>query len=503
MKNFPLIILLVCISSGLYAQKPKPAKKDASGISLTWAGDMQLDNSEDFEDCLLHDGTNTYMIVSKMVDKYATIVKRRFLVKFDAQMKEVSRFPLSPKEKNLNYGGAVCLKGKFIILTYKSSAKFFEVYAQKLSKDLEPDGERIALMKVSGTGGDDAFKFCRSADSSMLGIAILTDPGKSENRSYTSAVFDNDLNEKFTKKTELSLPADKTTFKEMSVGSEGALYILWSAAEESGTKFWLYKHSQEEDQKSDIKLSGKFLINSKLTVRPGGDPLLFVSYGNKATQIEGFDILAIESSGGKVSKVNYALQKELLDKIERTHGNTTVVKAGITSEFQITESFLCSNGSTFTVLEAKARRLAGQKHIYYSYGIIVLKTDAGGNVQWANYIPKLQLGELAGLYGHTTMFRNDQLLVFYNEDPGNNTYDISKAAKEPKVMSGGTTFTMMKVEFADDGTMKRTNQSASSKFGTNILMGSSQVSNNRMILFTVALNMAGPPKSGRVGFLDF
>jgi hypothetical protein len=513
------IFVLTLFTNPIYSQK-------SLKVTLEWGTAYKNEKDEAIDKIIYDDGQNIYATVVKATSSYFKSSVTPSLVKFDNKMTPIKRQDYSTAEKDVWYHGFYYLGGKLILITSKinSKTKSREVFVQKFNSELEPEGKSEMIWKLVGDSKSDLnFDFGFSNDSTKFYLGFYPEQKKSENKSYAFKIFDKDINAIFEKKVLTKIPSEQDIIKRVELSNKSELFVLTKIYKDAkvreevkvgsekvpGYDLEITKYSPDGNEKKiNLILKNKFIDNVTMKSDDKGNLEIFLGYEESYYDgINGYIFLKIDcTTGNPIFTTDYPLTASMAQRIDDMQDDKPKnKKPAIDRYFSVTDFHTVENGSTYAIVEKNFVVKDKYGTIYFSYGMIIFKFDSKGDVEWCNYLPKLQYyGVINNYLYHSTMYLKNDLIVFYNDEKDNEHFDFMNSKKSPKKFNDIKEVYLMMVQFDDKGKMERKTVANTKQIDTNIdFLLSKQLSPNRMVLCGLIFNHFGGNRKTKLGVANF
>jgi hypothetical protein len=506
MKNKVLTVVFMLAISELFAQQ----------IKVNWGVEFKNERKETISEVIHDDGSNIYstVVARSGGGLFSKTTITPALVKFDNTMNPIKRYDFVTNEKDVHYHGAYYLGGKFFFITnlLNKRTNTLELYAQRIDKDLNPEGENQMIWKIVGVKGEETkFHFSFSQDSSKFLVYVEAKQKRKEMKNFAFKVFDAKFNTVFEKNIEFPYTEEGMVLKHSHVTNNNEVYTIMKVykadkagkdeIKENGKKvpgydIMIKRYSPDGGENEvTIDMGGRFIDEWWATDDKYGNLHLFASYEEEFEKgINGFIFMKLDPKTGQItSQSAWQVPMELAVRIALIQDDKCKSKSpAIDRRFVITDLHINEDETVSVILEKNyvivytSGGLNGQPsythYIYHSDGMLALKIDNSGNVSWSKYIPKMQVNSTQYMY-HAAMFSNNKIFIMWNDEPKNETYDFENAKKSPKTFDEKKKMNLMMAIIDKDGA------TAFSKIGdaesmetTMDLNLTKQISNTRMML---------------------
>jgi hypothetical protein len=504
-----IILLIVMLAAGeLFAQQ----------IKVNWGVEFKNDKKETISDVIHDDGTNIYSTVIARTGGglFSKLTITPALVKFDNTMQPIKRFDFITNEKDVHYQGAYYLGGKFFFITdlFNKRTNTLELYAQKIDKDLNPEGENMMIWKIIGVKGEETkFKFSFSEDSTKFLIFVQAKQKRKEMKDLALKVFDGKFNTFFEKNIEYPYTEEGMVIKNCQVTNGNEVYAILKVYKEGkagkdeikengkkvpGYDIIIKRYSPDGTEKEvTVDMGGRFLDEWWATDDHFGNLHLFASYEEEFEKgINGFVFMKLDPKTGQIiSQSNWQIPMELSIRIALIQDDKSKSKTpAINRKFGITDLKVNDDETVSVILEKNyvvvytTGGMNGQPsythYVYNSEGMIALNIDKSGTVSWYKYLPKIQQSEATTRYMyHAAMFYKDKIYVLFNDEIKNESYDYLNGKKSPKRFTDRKKMNLMMAIIDKDGNATFSLVGNAESMETTIDINlSKQISKSRMML---------------------
>lgn len=511
MKIFILIYLIITLFSFESYSQQNSLPKSKVKITIDWGKKFENSKVEDIEDIFYNDGKNIYATISSK-DKNSTSIS---LAMFDSKMLLLSRKKIGVDEDMTGFYDTFFLEGKFVLIFSKinSKTKTRDIYGQKYTTDFEKEGEKIFLWSIAEECGRDIFEINKSPDSKNLLLSFFPDQLKvKQGKEYRFKVFDSDLKTIFEKNETLDIPTIQVDYKSCLINNKEDVFVFTKVFKKlsrsntvssdngkiPGFTYVITKYSKDGKKENfDIDLKNKFIQGLYTKSESNGDLSLFITYENSFNDgIDGTVFLKFDAASEKLNTINeYMITKELSDRIGDFQGDKPNKKTNSINDYFVpTDLHTVEDGSTYAILEKNYEVLSSTSNDIYSEGMIVLKINPDGSLNWSRYIPKLQnmFIYIKAWVSHLAIYLNNDLLIYYNDKGENDKYDIINELKATKIMTTIKDISFVQIEFDNDGKISRNIISNREKMGTAVnIYKSKQLTSHQILLCGFTTNGSG------------
>jgi hypothetical protein len=457
----------------------------AQQIKVNWGVEFKNDKKETISEVIHDDGTNIYSTVIARTGGglFSKLTVTPALVKFDNTMQPIKRFDFVTNEKDVHYNGAYYLGGKFFFITnlLNKRTNTLELYAQRIDKDLNPEGENQMIWKIVGVKGEQTmFNFSFSQDSSKFMVYVEAKQKRKEMKNFAFKVFDAQFNTVFEKNIEFPYTEEGMILKRSQVTNTNEVYTIMKVYKEGkagkdeikdngkkvpGYDIMIKRFSPDgTENQVVIDMGGRFIDEWWATDDRYGNLHLFASYEEEFEKgINGFIFLKLDPKTGQItSQSTWQIPMELAIRIALIQDDKSKSKSpAINIKFGISDLRVNDDETVSVVLEKNFTVVTtvtnpnGSSYTYYDYhseGMIALKLDKAGTLMWYKYIPKIQRSSATTRYMyHAAMFYQDKIYIMFNDEPKNETYDYEHAKKSPKTFNDRKKMNLMLVTVDKDG----------------------------------------------------
>jgi hypothetical protein len=138
---------------------------------------------------------------------------------------------------------------------------------------------------------------------------------------------------------------------------------------------------------------------------------------------------------------------------------------------------------------------------YFSNSMIAIQLDKNGEQKWINHIPKSQFfNSLTSYIYYSTMVFDNKLNIIYNETEKNLNYNLN-SDEAPKRFNELKDMHLMMVQIDENGKMKRSELTNSTKAGMPFFIGgSTQTTPNHFLIYGYRFGREANNKLGMAVF---
>lgn len=363
-------------------------------------------------------------------------------------------------EKKMSYERIVQMKNKlFFFTSYKDKKeRLNELFVQEINKNtLKPayDLNKVAEVDYEGNANWNAgnFNVLLSRDSSKM-LAYCNLPyEKEENERFAFYVFNDDMKLLWQRQVEIPYEDELFEIKDYNVDNRGNVHVLGRVFNEKrkvrvkGEPNFRYEVISyfEGDRKPEsypVKLEGKFLNDMQITVDSEGHLVCAGFYSNEGTNsITGTYYLKINKDTKQVIKqsskpfpIDFITQNLSERQEKRVEKRAEKGKSVELLEFDLDNLVIRSDGGIVLVGEQYFMRAVTTQvpngnggfttttTYYYHYNdIVVVSISPGGDIEWSQKLPKLQMSVNDG--GHFSSYSlsviEDKMYFLFNDHPDN------------------------------------------------------------------------------------
>ncbi len=382
-----------------------------------------------------------------------------FLERYDdrLRLKKSQKIDLRYRNKKREFEDVVKIGGQLYLFTSFNNQvkKKNYLFYQKVSHRLMPSKDIVKIGEIDTRNkyreGD--FDLVLSRDSSKVLIYNQLPYQKNEPERFSLRVFDDQLNEIWTRDITLPYNDDVFEIEEYRIDKEGNVYLLGVIYQERnrlqrrgqptyGYTVLAYLNGGTETQEYRIELGEKFITD--LTFRVGNDGDLVCSgfYSDRGTvSIKGTYFLRMNAKTKEIYNVNYkAFDLDFLTlnmtqgqrrRAERNEKSGNENRAPELYRFSLDDLIMRTDGGAVLVAEQyyvyeqsfySYWNNATRVNYYYHYNdILVINIKPTGEIEWASRIPKRQEtvndGGYYSSYAMATV--RDRFYFIFNDNPRN------------------------------------------------------------------------------------
>ncbi|MEO8733025.1 MAG: hypothetical protein ABI373_01705, partial [Flavobacteriales bacterium] len=415
-KSFFLLSAALFLAPSLHAQ----TKTDKADVS--WGPDQDMKKDGAFNYVIDDDGDAVYQLMSRKRDLFIQRMDLSLHVEYQKQLDLLLDKKKLSLEKILVTQGNVVVFASFYDKKLDENQLYTETYDQK---DFAPVKRltkiaRIPAEKASKSG---SFDVEISPDKSKVLVYIAKPNEKDEDRKFELQVFDNDMQQLWSKEITMPYPSDEFSMDQVEVDNDGSVVGLGKKYAEKQEAKELkragqatYEHhllvlTKDDDAPQDfpITVQGKFFQDMTLKMGTTGNIICGGLFSNKGTwSIRGTFFLSLDRQTKKIVHESYKdfsdnfITQYMTDK-EAKKASKKADKKGEDLElpdYDLHEIILKKDGGAVMVAEqystyvtcytdSKGNSRCVTNYVYND--IIVVNIDAEGNIEWASKVPKRQL----------------------------------------------------------------------------------------------------------------
>lgn len=395
-----------------------------------------------------------------------------FLERYDNDLNRTGSEKLDlPKDHDLvkisQFDGKLYVFYQFLDKQEKEKTLFVQQIDNKTLR-LKDTKKQIAQISFEGKSkfNSGSFGFSVARDTSKILVYYQLPYEKNENEKFGFHVFDNKMNQLWTK--EITLPYEDKLFgvADYKIDNKGNIHLLSILYKEkvrtkrAGKPNYSYKIlSYVEEGKTmkeyDVKVEGKFLSDMQLAISENYDLICAGFYSNIGTfSIKGSYFLTIDSQSKEIKTqsfkdfdINFITEDMTEREEKKTKKRAEKGKDVELYEYDLDDIILREDGGAvlvgeqFYIRESVIRttgangQVSTQRTYYYFYNdIIVINISPAGKIEWAHKVPKRQVtANDGGYYSSYAMAIVGGKIHFVFNDNARNIYD--KSRKEGKVYS--------------------------------------------------------------------
>ncbi len=452
MKNIAIILLLGLLNI-TYVQ----GQRDNVPATITWGEELK-------------EPANTF--ISKMVSAGPwgfNILRLRqgslvagdqiFLERYDDRMrlKKSQKINLKYKNKNREFEDLVKIGGQLYMFTsFNNQAKKKNyLFYQKISSRLMPSKNLVKIGEIDTRNKykEGSFDLSLSRDSSKVLIYNQLPYQKNEPERFSLRVFDDELQELWTKDITLPYNDDVFEIEEYRVDKDGNVYLLGVVYQERnrvkrrgqptyGYTVLAYLNGGTETQEYRIELGDKFITDLTFRVANDGNLVCSGFYSERGTvSTKGTYFLRMNAKTKEIYNVNFkAFDFDFLTfnmtngqkrRAERNEREGDENRAPELYRFSLDELIMRTDGGAVLVAEqyyvyeqsyfSYWDRSTRFNYFYHYNDILVINIKPTGEIEWASRIPKRQEtmndGGYYSSYAMATV--KDRFYFIYNDNPRN------------------------------------------------------------------------------------
>ncbi len=380
-----------------------------------------------------------------------------FLERYDdrLRLKKSQQIDLRYKNKKRMFEDVVKIGGQLYLFTsfHNQVKKKNYLFYQKLSDRLVPSRNLTKVGEIDTQtryGGD--FDLVLSRDSSKVLIYNQLPYQKNEPERFTVRVFDDQLEELWTKEITLPYNDDVFEIEEYRVDKEGNVYLLGVIYQERnrikrrgqptyGYTVLAYLNDGRETQEYRIELGEKFITDLTFRVANDGNLVCSGFYSERGTlSIKGTYFLRMNAKSKEIYNVNFKAfdidfltfnmtnkQRQRAERKQQS-GND---RAPELNRFSLDELIMRTDGGAVLVAEqyyvheqsfySYWDRGTRVNYFYHYNDILVINIKPTGEIEWASRIPKRQEtvndGGYYSSYAMATV--KDRFYFIFNDHPRN------------------------------------------------------------------------------------
>ena len=347
------------------------------------------------------------------------------------------------------------LKNKLYQISHGTSNVRRTFYVQSIDKETLKVGpeQQVGSFTTEGKSASKSQTFITTtSDSSYVGLIYTIPNRRKENERFAVHIFDAEMQEVWSQ--EYDFPYENRLFdlQEFQIDRRGDLYML-------AKRFFNVKREQVEGAANydyllfnlkqqggidslRIQSQGKFLRDMRVTFTPDGDIVSAGFYSDRSVDGAGGAYYMrldgqskeVKSSSFKPFEVDFLTQNMTERKAKRVQKRKAKGRNVELPFYYIDELISMPDGSI--------RMIGERRHVYtsiinsgggvtttithYDYDdLVVVSISPAGEVDWANRIAKMQhtVDDNAAYSSYATMQRNNELVLFFNDNAENLLYD--------------------------------------------------------------------------------
>lgn len=438
-----------------------------------------------------------------------------FLERYDEKLrlKKSQKIDLRYKNKKRAFEDLVKIGGQLYLFTSFNNQvkKKNYLFYQKVSHRLTPSRDIVKVGEIDTKNKykQGNFDLALSRDSSKVLIYNGLPYKKNEPERFTLRVFDDQMQELWTR--DIALPYNDNVFEieEYRVDKEGNVYILGIVYKDGnrlqrrgqptyGYTVIAYLNDGTEKQEYRIELEDRFITDLTFRVANDGNLVCSGFYSDRGTiSIKGTYFLRMNAKTKEIYNVNYKAfdldfltfnmnqgQKRRAERNERS-GNEN--RAPELARFSLDELIMRTDGGAVLVAEQyyvyqqNFDRNFGydpfwgnrwgrwgrwgnpygvgnnQTNFFYHYNdILIINIKPNGEIEWASRIPKRQeTMNDAGYYSSYSMATvRDRFYFIYNDNPRNFDGRVQSGQRRVRYNFNGSASVVSLAEVKIDGSVK-------------------------------------------------
>ena len=482
MKKIIVIILMLSLQSQLLSQFTF-----SDVAQMTWSEPEKKDRSRFLKRILgTYNGKHYVLHFGKV--KGVKGVKRGYILKeYDENMVETgeTQFALRfPNGQTRYMEDAYLVKDKVLIFsTYVSPEKENEVYLEtidlkKLSKD-----QRINLVQshpVEKKRKSGSYVTHVSADTSHIMLVYLHPYERDEDEKFTLTVFDEKLEEKWSRSLSLEYKDNLFYFEDWEVDNQGNAWVLGKVSKELSRKerrsetnyeYHLLSYGSSDSYENDILFDpGKdnYVFDASISSISNGNIVCSSFYADyvKTAGMKGIYVMQLNPESGTIetegthdfeeSFIEEFYSERQLEKVERKKdkGKKEGSEIGL-PDFDLHSVIPDKDGGlmilsedfelvirTVTTYDAQGRPTTRTVYHYYYRDILSIRVSPSGEISWVKLLPKYQhTTNDGGRYSSFSVaLKDDRVYLVYAETAYNNVwsaYRYEQMQRGEKVATSG------------------------------------------------------------------
>jgi len=471
MKKYIIILLtfvnVLLFSSTIFSQ----IEKEFEG-ELRWGKEMKKPSKSYFSEILGSDAEGFYALRIRQKGDLRSggTIPKIYIEKYneDMKLKKAKEIDLRYKKKKRDLEKVLYMRDKFYLFTsfnnkaHKANYLFYQTISKK-SFNLNKKIKKIAETPARDEYREGKFNFHVSKDSSKVLVYSQLPNQKKANERFSLNVFDENMEELWSKNINLPYPDNRFTITDYRVDNSGNVYLLGilysnpSGFLRRNTDYQYiilaYNKEGEAADEFDVNLPGKFITDLTFRVAKNGNLVCSGFYSEKGTySIKGTYFFQMNPETQEVLNENY---KEFeFDFVTEYYSNRKKRKAKSAEQsnnrkreaelyrYSLNDLILRSDGGAVLIAEQyfvereqnrgfyspysrfNNRNFGNNREIEYHYNyndIIVVNIRPNGEIQWASRIPKRQETINDGGYysSYAMAIVRDKICFVYNENGKN------------------------------------------------------------------------------------
>ncbi len=462
-KGIFIAIALILLGSGL------PGQMKSEFGDLYIGPEIKSDKKGTLEDIIGMDGDGYYMVRAEP--------KKFYLEQYDKQLNQVKSEEIDlgrgSERKYLEFTEQ--LNGEIYLFTsqYDNSAKKRLLYAEKINrKTLKREGDPVLMTtnNYRSRSNDGFYDYHVSRDSTKMLVYYDTPYQGNTGEKFGLAVFDDQLNQLWSKELELPFKDRLYSVERYKVDNRGNAYLLGIVyrgqmrAKRQGRPnydYHLLAYNQDDEYTEYLlNLQDKFITDMQFEISRTGDIIcagLYSDFGT--TSVKGTFYLLIDSQTHEIKKEYYEqfdaqfladfMSERKADKgkeltrynlnqleIRRDGGVVLVAEQFFAKEMRDYNDYRYGYGSPYYYYPSRYySSLWRYPYRYYGYpfmnddsevqynynDIIVINIDPDGSIRWAKRIPKRQRSKNDGgrHSSYTMSVAKGKMFFVFNDNPKN------------------------------------------------------------------------------------
>ena len=519
--------LLVFLLSSIFFSHSGYTQK----ISIKWSPEFTEEKGEYLNDILFDDGTNLYVRVThkdkKSRGKDGGITPG--ILKLDKEMNPVARENYTTSQEDIKLQGLFYYAGQFAMITskYDKASNSTEVYAVAIDKSsLKPSGSTQTIWKLSAPPKKDFYWGVRvSDDSTKLVFTSTFEQKDDEMLKFAYKVVDKDFKSIQEKLVTLPYKVDDFRILDKKVSSKGDLYIIGKGYKPDARKetertadkkkvstydIVIIRYNRDGTEKEyRIPMGEKSIDTYAMRNDPATDDLFLMgSYQSTSNDgVIGYFFNRIKSTTGDVMVAKtHEFPLSFIEKVNQLNDDKTKGKnPGISQYFNICDFMVLPNDVIYAIIEKRYSVTTSSKTMsyttYFSNSMIAIQLDKNGEQKWINHIPKSQFfNSLTSYIYYSTMVFDNKLNIIYNETEKNLNYNLN-SDEAPKRFNELKDMHLMMVQIDENGKMKRSELTNSTKAGMPFFIGgSTQTTPNHFLIYGYRFGREANNKLGMAVF---
>jgi hypothetical protein len=480
----------------------------AQQYQVAWGDAMKMRKGTTDMDVVTADPTGVYFSEGSLRMKSYFVIGASYgtahkLIKFDRNFNEVYDKEYKRELKGFEFHSFQPLGTELFLFAtdYVRKERAFKVYASKVDKnsgDLNGDLQEIGSYLLESKRDDYELKVQPALNGQYF--LLVTDISASDRNSLEIVLLDKNL--KIKQQTSIDLQYSRNTFnlEDVKYTSNNKIVVLGKAFEEvpfgrrkrtrlvfKDYALSIYDQKGQKVRDVPVQSEDKYTIGGQLMELKGGELVLAGFYSNSPlkTELNGFFLNRLNVETGQLSLISHKpinagmletnYTEDDSDEDEETRAdrkrsasardaeednefpNSYLIRSidynAADSSYLITAeisryTYYTYSTSEFNPATRNFRIITYHIHRYENKDILVVNTDARGQIRWINDIPKNQLEEVRtsnaglgtglGFYrdysgffakgggmpyysGFTQLIHNNRLILIFNDHSKNNT----------------------------------------------------------------------------------